>query len=153
MVPALVGVLAGEWLRTRMSAARFRKWLPSGTGGGRSEARPVRVRTAPGANVNGAVRRTAAIDATDARRRYRAELEAALACAGGKTRKRTFTRMVEAVSQPRGGALGEADEAVMVWSDLVVGVAMGDAVGEAIAGGHYPPGATTIERIAHLEQG
>ena len=25
--PALAGVLAGEWLRTRMSAARFRKWL------------------------------------------------------------------------------------------------------------------------------
>ena len=25
--PALAGVLAGEWLRARMSAARFRKWL------------------------------------------------------------------------------------------------------------------------------
>ena len=23
----------------------------------------------------------------------------------------------------------------------------------ALAGGHYPPGATTLERIAHLEQG
>ena len=27
VAPALAGVLAGEWLRTRMSAARFRRWL------------------------------------------------------------------------------------------------------------------------------
>lgn len=27
VAPALAGVLAGEWLRARMSAARFRRWL------------------------------------------------------------------------------------------------------------------------------
>ena len=27
VAPALAGVLAGGWLRARMSAARFRKWL------------------------------------------------------------------------------------------------------------------------------
>ena len=75
-------------------------------------------RTRPIADGEDAVTRTAAIDVTDARRRYRAELDAALACAGGKTRKRTFTRMVHAVSEHRGGELGDPDETVLVWSDL-----------------------------------
>ena len=62
-------------------------------------------RTQPGAGGNVGITRTAAIDVTDARRRYRAEFEAALACAGGKTRKRTFTRMVHAVTEHRGAEL------------------------------------------------
>ena len=61
------------------------------------------------------------IDITDARRRYRAELEAALACAGGKTRKRTFTRMVQAVTEHRGAELTDPDEEILVWSDLHLG--------------------------------
>ena len=78
-------------------------------------------RTRPIADGEDAVTRTAAIDVTDARLRYRAELEAALAGAGGKTRKRTFTRMVHAVSEHRGGELVDPDETVLVWSDLHLG--------------------------------
>lgn len=74
-------------------------------------------RTQPDADGDGACTRTVAVDVADARRRYRAEL----ARAGGKTRKRTFRRMVEAVSQLRGGELDEADETVLVWSDLHLG--------------------------------
>ena len=78
-------------------------------------------RTPPGADGEGAVTRTVAIDVTDARCRYRAELEAALACAGGKTRKRTFPRMVQEVPEHRGGELVDPDETVLVWSDLHLG--------------------------------
>ena len=52
------------------------------------------------------------------RRLYPAELAKRGAAVGGKTRKRTFRRMVEAVSTHRGGALDAPDNEVLVWSDL-----------------------------------
>ena len=55
------------------------------------------------------------------RRQYREELAHRGAHAGGKTRKRTFRRMVEAVSEYRGAELATPDEAVVVWSDLHLG--------------------------------
>ena len=77
----------------------------------------MKARTHPDADGDGALTSTIAIDVADPRRRYRAEL----ARVGRKTRKRTFRRMVEAVSEHRGGELSEADETVMVWSDLHLG--------------------------------
>ena len=47
------------------------------------------------------------IDVTEAQRRYRAELEQALARAGGKTRKRTLRAMVRATTQYRGTVLND----------------------------------------------
>ena len=55
------------------------------------------------------------------RRQYGAELAEALSTAGGKTRKRTFTRMVQIVSDIRGAELTTPDEDVLVWSDLHLG--------------------------------
>ena len=61
------------------------------------------------------------IDVTEARRRYRAELEQALARAGGKTRKRTLRAMVRATTEYRGTVLDAPDADVLVWSDLHLG--------------------------------
>ena len=61
------------------------------------------------------------MNAKELRRHYRTELAEALRTAGGKTRKRTFTRMVQAVSDVRGAALTAPDEDVLVWSDLHLG--------------------------------
>ena len=61
------------------------------------------------------------MNAKDLRKHYRAELAEALRAAGGRTRKRTFTRMVQAVSDGRGGELTAPDEGVLVWSDLHLG--------------------------------
>ena len=73
------------------------------------------------ADGDGALRRTTPIDVIDARRRYRAELELALACAGGKTRKRTYRAMIRAVTEYRGATLEAPDAEVLVWSDLHLG--------------------------------
>lgn len=61
------------------------------------------------------------IDVSEARRRYRAELEQALARAGGKTRKRTLRAMVRATTEYRGTVLDAPDADVLVWSDLRLG--------------------------------
>ena len=61
------------------------------------------------------------MDTKDLRKLFRAELQQALETVGGKTRKRTFSRMVRAVSEYRGGELTVPDEAVLVWSDLHFG--------------------------------
>ena len=61
------------------------------------------------------------MDARELRKHYRAEVAGALRTAGGKTRKRTFTRMVQAVSDIRGAELAAPDEDVLVWSDLHLG--------------------------------
>lgn len=61
------------------------------------------------------------VDATAARRLYRADLQQALQSAGGKTRKRTYRAMVRAVTEYRGAELEAPDEQVFVWSDLHLG--------------------------------
>ena len=61
------------------------------------------------------------MDTKELRRLYRKELEETLATVGGKSRKRTFRRMVRAVSEHRGGELVDPDETVQVWSDLHLG--------------------------------
>ena len=61
------------------------------------------------------------MNATQLRKHYRAELVEALESAGGKTRKRTFRRMVEAVSAHRGAELTAPDDEILVWSDLHLG--------------------------------
>ena len=55
------------------------------------------------------------------RRPCREELAERGAAVGAKSRKRTFRRMVEAVSAHRGGALDAPDDEVLVWSDLHLG--------------------------------
>ena len=55
------------------------------------------------------------------RRLYREQLAERGATVGGKTGKRTFRRMVEAVSEHRGAELDTPDEDVLVWSDLHIG--------------------------------
>ena len=58
------------------------------------------------------------MDTKELRKLYREELQETLATVGGKSRKRTFTRMVRAVFEHRGGELIGPDETVLVWSDL-----------------------------------
>ena len=55
------------------------------------------------------------------RRHYCDELARRGAEVGGKTRKRTYKRMVEVVSVSRGGELDARDEDVLVWPDLHLG--------------------------------
>ena len=64
---------------------------------------------------------TRTVDTKDLRKLYRQELQQTLDTVGGKSRKRTFTRMVRAISEHRGCQLTAADEAVLVWSDLHFG--------------------------------
>ena len=61
------------------------------------------------------------MDTKELRKLYREELQETLATVGGKSRKRTFTRMVRAVFEHRGGELIGPDETVLVWSDLHLG--------------------------------
>ena len=61
------------------------------------------------------------MNAQKLRQLYEKELQETLDTVGGKSRKRTFGRMVRAVSQHRGGTLTAPDEAVLVWSDLHLG--------------------------------
>ena len=64
---------------------------------------------------------TRTVDTKDLRKLYRQELQQTLDTVCGKSRKRTFTRMVRAVSEHRGCQLTAPDEAVLVWSDLHFG--------------------------------
>ena len=61
------------------------------------------------------------VNTKELRKLYREELEETLATVGGKSRKKTFRRMVRAVSEHRGGELIDPDETVLVWSDLHLG--------------------------------
>ena len=65
--------------------------------------------------------RGGSVDTQGLRKLYREELRQTLDTVGGKTRKRTYTRMVRAVAEHRGEALTAPDEAVLVWSDLHLG--------------------------------
>ena len=56
-----------------------------------------------------------------ARALYLQELEATLETIGGKSRKRTYRRMVRAVREHRGAELDCPDDEVRVWSDLHLG--------------------------------
>ena len=79
------------------------------------------------------------VDTKELRKLYRAELEETLATVGGKSRKRTFRRMVRAVSEHRGGELNDPDETVQVWSDLQARTCKRDRV----------PGTTVPRRGRH----
>ena len=61
------------------------------------------------------------MDTKGLRKLYGEKLRQSLDTVGGKTRKRTFTRIERAVAEHRGEALTAPDEAVLVWSDLHLG--------------------------------
>ena len=61
------------------------------------------------------------MDTKGLRKIYGEKLRQSLDTVGGKTRKRTFTRIERAVAEHRGEALTAPDEAVLVWSDLHLG--------------------------------